>query len=212
MNSGIKTMLVILLIVAVFAGMVYLKHYMSTPEYLSTHHLHNADIPALQASLKADSHYLVKQVAYKDSAILLAIDNPDKTGTDTYFNGKYALNSYTNINMVYVFQYDSAKSIDTMSTDEAIMGTGKRLGKFQEQWVAAYIDSADKSCKPLKKYLQAKMKFPDSFKNEETSYQPESVHRMRVVCKYSFGNDKGKTEERDVNAVIAADGTVVSVQ
>jgi hypothetical protein len=215
MGGGLKTILIIFLILAVFAGLIGLKMYMSSDQYAKAKNpgmLKNADTLLLENNIKADSLYNVKEVLYQDSAIVIAVTNPEKTGTDTYFNKKYGLNDYANIDMVYIFQYDSTKNLRTVSTDDALMGTGKRLGKFQDHWVAAFIDTADKSCKPLKDFIRQKSKYPESFKNEETQYQPENIHKMHVLCKYRLNDSTGKAQLKEITAVVGADGAIISTQ
>ncbi len=214
MKSGVKTILVTIIILVIFACLILVKWYLSSDQYLKKNKkpVKEASIQLLQGNIKADSLYEVKDVLYKDSAILIAVANPEKSGTDIYFNKKYNLNDYDNINMVYVYLYDSTKSLGSVSFDDALMATGKKLGRFQEQWASAYIDTADKSCKPLKKYLQLKMKYPESFKNEETIYQPASIHKMQVVCKYRSKDSTGNPRLNEITALIGSDGTVISTQ
>jgi hypothetical protein len=114
--------------------------------------------------------------------------------------------------MVYIYQFDSAKPLGTASPDDAIMATGKKLGRFQEQWTNRYIDTTDKACKPLKKYLQAKLLYPESFKNEETIFQPESINSMQVICKYRIKDSSGTTVLREITAVIDTGGRIISTK
>ena len=151
-------------------------------------------------------------MVYKDSAVLISVTNPDKSGTEAYFDKKYKLNVYDNINMVGIYQYDSAKPLQSASLEDAMMAKGKKLGRFQEEWSARFIDTTDGSCKPLKKYLQASLKNPASFKNEVTSYQPESIYKMRVVCKYRSIDSFGGKAINDITSVIDTSGHVISVE
>jgi len=171
-----------------------------------------ADTSALSAQLKADSLYDVKQVLFKDSAVLIAVSNPDKSGTETYFDKKYKLNVFDNINMVYIFPYDSTKPLQTASLEDAPMAKGKKMGRFQELWVARFIDTTDNSCKPLKKYLQDSLKNEGSYKTEMTNYQPESISKMRVVSKYSLKDSLGTKTINSISAVVDSSGNVVSVE
>jgi hypothetical protein len=208
-----KNLLIVISVLAVLGCLILLKLYLTSNGYLQKNKKQVekiADIQKLQSDIRSDSLYQVKDMQYRDSAILIAVANPDKSGTDIYFNKKYALNNYGNINMVYVF--DTAKLLDTVSFDDALMATGKKMGAFQDQWTANFIDSSDKSCKPLKKFLQEKMKFPESFKNEETVYQPASIHKMQVVCKYRYLDSAGKRQLKEVTAQIGADGSIISSQ
>ena len=154
----------------------------------------------------------MKQVLFKDSAVLIAVSNPDKSGTETYFDKKYKLNGFDNINMVYIFQYDSAKPLQSLSLEDAPMAKGKKMGRFEELWVAKFIDTTDNSCKPLKKYLQASIRNPESYKTEMTSYQPESISKMRVVSKYSLKDSVGTKTINSISAVIDSSGNVISVE
>ncbi len=63
----------------------------------------------------------MKEVVYKDSAVLISVTNPDKSGTEAYFDKKYKLNGYDNINMVGIYQYNSAKPLQSASLEDAIM-------------------------------------------------------------------------------------------
>jgi hypothetical protein len=208
-----KNLLIVISVLAVLGCLVLLKLYLNSNGYLQKNKKMEqriANIQKLQDDIRADSLYQVKDVQYKDSAILIAVANPDKSGTDMYFNKKFGINGYDNINMVYI--YDTSKSLDSVSFDDALMATGKKMGTFQDQWVANFIDSSDKSCKPLKKFLQQKMKFPESFKNEETVYQPASIHKMQVVCKYRYLDSAGNRQLKEVTAQVGADGSIMSSQ
>ena len=170
-----------------------------------------ADIPSLENNIKTDSLYTVKDIAYKDSGILIALDNPGKSGAENYFDKKYKLNDYGNINMVYIFQYDTTKPLDKISFDDALMAKGKKMARFQTEWTAKFIDTTDGSCKPLKKYLQSTIKNPDSFKNEETSFQPASIYKMQVTCKYKTSDSLGNKMNNDVTALIDTAGLITLV-
>ncbi len=172
---------------------------------------HIADTASLSAKLKSDSLYDVKEVLFKDSGVLIAVNNPDKSGTEAYFDKKYKLNGFANINMVYIFQYDPAKPLASASLEDAAMAKGKKMGRFQEEWVAKFIDTTDGSCTPLKKYLQSSIKSPDSYKNEMTTYQPESIYKMRVLCKYTFTDSIGAKVISSASALVDTSGKVVSV-
>ena len=166
----------------------------------------------LSAKIKSDSLYEVKEVVFKDSGILISVNKPDKSGTEAYFDKKYKLNGYDNVNMVYVYQYDQAKPLQSASLEDAMMAKGKKMGRFQDEWTAKFIDTTDGSCKPLKKYLQSMMKRPESYKNELTNYQPESIYKMRVVCKYMLIDSLGAKAVNDITAVIDTAGNVISTE
>ena len=161
-----------------------------------------ANIVNLVNAIKGDSLYDVKEVLYRDSAMVIAVDNPEKSGTEIYFDKKYRLNEYSNINMVYVYKYDTSKPLQSVSFDDALMAKGKKLGKFQDQWVARFIDSLDGSCRPLKNYLKSKMNVPESFKN---------IHRMQVVCKFRALDSSGAKILSQVTAVVDSNGMIISV-
>jgi hypothetical protein len=214
MKNGMKIFLIILSAIILFTALIELKFYLANKSSKESekNDVKPANIDSLQTKIKSDSLYEVKEVFYKDSGILISVTNPEKSGTDEYFNKKYNLNGYSNINMVYIYEYDSTKPIKSTSLDDAIMATGKKLGRFQEEWAIKYIDTVDKSCKPLKKYLQTGMHFPESFKNEETVYQPESISRMQVVCKYRIKDSLGKTILKQITAVIDTAGKIISTK
>ena len=160
MKNGTKIFLIIISALILFAALIELKIYVDKKSKESAlSELKIANIDSLQLKIKADSLYEVKAVFYKDSGILIAVSNPEKSGTDEYFNKKYDLNSYSNINMVYIFNYDSLKPIKNASLDDAIMATGKKLGRFQQEWTLKYIDTTDKSCRPLKKIFAKQFAF-----------------------------------------------------
>jgi len=214
-TDRIKAFLIILVAIVVFGGLILAKIYISKNQkekvvVALTGQV--ADTATLSKNIKADSLYDVKEVIYKDSAVLISVTNPDKSGTEAYFDKKYKLNGYDNINMVGIYQYNPAKPLQSASLEDAMMAKGKKLGNFQEQWVAKFIDTTDGSCKPLKKYLQASLKNPDSFKNEETSYQPENVYKMRVVCKYISLDSLGAKAINNVTSVIDTAGKIISVE
>ena len=156
MKGSVKTLLVILIILVVFCGMILVKMYITTSMKESKKNIVIASIPTLQNNIKSDSLYDVKDVLYKDSAILIAVSNPDKSGTDIYFNKKYALNGYDNINMVYIYPYDSTKPLSAALPDDALMGTGKKLGKLQEDWVASLYRYERQIMQAFKKIPAAK--------------------------------------------------------
>ncbi|MES1221796.1 MAG: hypothetical protein ABUT20_40235, partial [Bacteroidota bacterium] len=139
-------------------------------------------------------------------------DNPDKSGTENYFDSKYRINSFDNINMVYVYQYDSLQPLDKISLDDALMAKGKKMGRFQDEWAAKFIDTTDGSCRPLKKYLLDSMKISGSVQNEQTQYQPESIHKMRVVWKYKIKDTSGIKPVARLTAVIDTGGKVLSAE
>ena len=56
------------------------------------------------------------------------------------------------------------------------------------------------------------MKYPESFKNQETIYQPENIHKMQVVCKYRFRDSTGNAQLKQVTAEIGQDGQIISTQ
>ena len=149
MSRSLKAILIITIAFLVFAALILAKLYLSSAQKEKERGIAAekiANIPLIEKSLKSDSLYEVRDVTYRDSAILIAVDNPEKSGTEAYFDRKYKLNGYDNINMVYVYKYDTAKPIQTVSFDDALMAKGKKLGKFQDQWVTRYIDSLDGSC------------------------------------------------------------------
>ncbi|MBS1947089.1 MAG: hypothetical protein JST47_04935 [Bacteroidetes bacterium] len=166
----------------------------------------------MKSKIKSDSLYNVEQVAFRDSGVLIAVSNPDKSGMETYFEKKYKLNNYDNINMVYIFQYDPNKSLQSASLEDAIMARGKKMGRFQEQWTARFIDTTDGSCKPLKRYIQLSLKNPMSFKNEITTYQPESIYKMRVLCKYLYTDSSGSRKLGNISALIDTAGQIHSTE
>jgi hypothetical protein len=214
MSKGIKAFLIIIGGLVLFAGLIELKIYLSDKYFKESLKKTRkvANIDSLITQIKMDSLYEIKEVLYKDSAIMISVSNPEKSGTDEYFNKKYNLNGFSNINMVYIYQFDSAKPLAAASPDDAIMATGKKLGRFQEEWTFRYIDTADKACKPLKQYLQAKLLYPESFKNEETIFQPESIHSMQVTCKYRIKDSTGTTVLREIVAVIDTGGKIISTK
>ncbi len=212
MKRSLKAILIITTAFLVFAALILTKLYLSSAQKEKERGIAAgkiANIPLVEKSLKSDSLYEVRDVTYRDSAILIAVDNPEKSGTEAYFDRKYKLNGYDNINMIYVYKYDTGKPIQTVSFDDALMAKGKKLGKFQDEWVARYIDSLDGSCRPLKKYLQAKLKNPAGFVVEETLYQPENIHKMRVVCKYRSRDSLGVKTVSEVTALVDADGSII---
>jgi hypothetical protein len=172
----------------------------------------NADTALLSAKIKSDSLYNVEAVAFRDSGVLIAVNNPDKSGTETYFDKKYKLNGYDNINMVYIFLYDSSKPLQSESLENAIMAKGKKMGRFQDEWAARYIDTLDGSCRPLKKFLQASIKNPASYKNELTNYQPESIYKMRVSCKYIYTDSAGEKVINNISALVDTGGKVSALE
>ena len=212
MSRSLKAILIITIAFLVFAALILAKLYLSSAQKEKERGIAAekiANIPLIEKSLKSDSLYEVRDVTYRDSAILIAVDNPEKSGTEAYFDRKYKLNGYDNINMVYVYKYDTAKPIQTVSFDDALMAKGKKLGKFQDQWVTRYIDSLDSSCKPLKKYLQAKLKNAAGFVMEETLYQPENIHQMRVVCKYRYRDSLGVKNLSEITALVDTAGSII---
>jgi hypothetical protein len=214
MSRILKAIFIIVGALLLFACLIWTKMYIAKKEREKTDLLKSskiANIPNLESDIKGDSLYEVKDVLYKDSAVLIAVDNPEKSGTEAYFDKKYKLNGYENINMVYIYRYDSAKPLQSVSFDDALMAKGKKLGKFQDVWVSKFIDSLDGSCRPLRKYVQAKLNVPSSYKNQETIYQPESIHRMQVVCKYRSLDSLGAKVLNQVTAVIDSDGTIITV-
>lgn len=207
-----KAFFIILAALVLFAALFYSQHYLSSimsPSAKAGRLV--ADINSLKELIKKDSLYQVKEVIYRDSAILIAVENPEKSGTDVYFNNKYQLNSHSNINMVYIYQYDSSLVMQTASFEDALMATGKKMGRFQQEWESRYIDTVDKSCLPLKRYIQLKEAFPSSFKNEETLFQPASIFKMQVVCKYRVKDSSGVSLLKSVTALVDTGGQVVSV-
>ena len=205
-----KTLLIIIAALILFGGLVLLKmHLAKDAKKSSTEKI--ADIPSLENNIKTDSLYTVKNVAYKDSGILIALDSPGKSGAENYFDKKFKLNSYGNINMVYIYQYDSTKPLQQASLDDAIMAKGKKMARFESEWIAKFIDTTDGSCKPLKKYLQSTMKNPASFKNEETNYQPASIYKMHVECKYRVADSLGNKMLNDITASIDTAGSVTVI-
>ncbi|HLK29072.1 MAG TPA: hypothetical protein VKT28_10885 [Puia sp.] len=211
----IKTFLIILAAVIVFGGLVLAKIYVDKNQKKQVVVVLSgqvADTSSLAAKIKSDSLYDVKEVLFKDSGVLISVSNPDKSGTEAYFDKKYKLNNFDNINMVYIFQYDASKPLQTLSFEDAAMAKGKRMGRFQEEWVARFIDTTDGSCKPLKQYVQSSIKNPGSYKNEMTSYQPENIYKMRVVCKYTFADSAGTKTINNISAIVDTAGKVVSVE
>jgi hypothetical protein len=206
----VKTFLIIIAALILFGGLVLLKmHLAKDAKKNSTEKI--ADISSLENTIKADSLYIVKDIAYKDSGILIALDNPGKSGAETYFDKKYKLNDYGNINMVYIYQYDTTKPLNKASFDDALMAKGKKMALFQSEWTAKFIDTTDGSCKPLKKYLQSAMKNPDSFKNEETNFQPASIYKMQVTCKYKTADSLGNKTNNDITALVDTAGLITLV-
>ena len=171
-----------------------------------------ADFNTLSKKIKTDSLYDVREVFFRDSAVLIAVANPDKTSMEAYFDKKYRLNHFDNINLVCIYQYDSLKPLSKMHLEDAIMAKGKRLGRFQDEWVSRFMDTTDGSCAPLKQYLKASIKNAASFKNELTSYQPENIYKMRVICKYSFRDTTWQKSVNDITALIDTGGKVVSLE
>jgi hypothetical protein len=207
----VKAILIIIAALILFGGLVLLKmHLAKDAKKNSTEKI--ADISSLEKNIKTDSLYTVKDVAYKDSGILIALDSPGKSGAENYFDNKFKLNTYGNINMVYIYQYDSTKPLQNTSFDDAIMAKGKKMARFQEIWAAKFIDTTDGSCKPLKKYLESTMKNSESFKNEETNYQPESIYKMHVECKYRVTDSAGKKTLNDITASIDTAGSVTVIE
>ena len=214
MSRTIKTILIIVGALLLFAALILTKMYISKKEKERAALVNSskiANIHNLESAIKGDSLYEVKDILYRDSAILIAVNNPEKSGTEAYFDKKYKVNGYDNINMIYIYKYDSAKPLQSVYFDDALMAKGKKLGKFQEEWVAKFIDSLDGSCRPLKNFLKAKLNAPASFKNQETVYQPASIHRMQVVCKFRALDSSGAKILNQVTALIDSDGTIVSV-
>jgi hypothetical protein len=207
----VKTILIIAVAVVLFGGLILLKMHLSDNAKKTDGANKLADIPALENSIKADSLYTVKDVLYKDSGILIALDNPGKSGAETYFDKKYKLNDYGNINMVYIYPYDSAKPLQQVSFDDAVMAKGRKMGRFQEMWVAKFIDTTDNSCKPLKKYLQSTLQNGLSIKTEETTYQPASIYKMSVESKYSSTDSLGKKTITEVSALVDTGGNVTLI-
>lgn len=207
-----KAFLIILAALLLFGALFYSQQYLRSKAGASAFKSGSvADIRLLQETLRKDSLYQVRAVQYRDSGILIAVDNPDPTGTEVYFNNKYRLNSYSNINMVYIFQYDSALSLSTVSLEDALMATGKRMGRFQQEWTARFIDTADKSCMPLKRYIQLREPVPSSYRNEETVFQPASIFKMQVVCRYRAKDSSGAESLKTVTALVDTSGHIVSV-
>jgi hypothetical protein len=171
-----------------------------------------ADTAMISGKIRSDSLYDVKEVLFKDSGVLISVGNPDKSGTEAYFDKKYKLNGYDNINMVYIFQYDSSKPLKFLSFEDAAMAKGKKMGRFQDEWVARFIDTADGSCRPLKKWLQSSMKDPFSYRNQLTSYQPASIFKMLVINKYTFVDSAGEKVVRNISALVDTGGKVISVE
>ena len=53
------------------------------------------------------------------------------------------------------------------------------------------------------------MNRPESFKNEETVFQPENIHSMQVICKYRARDSLGVAILNQVTAVVDSAGNVV---
>jgi hypothetical protein len=207
----VKALLIIIAALILFGGLIMLKLHLAADEKKKVETGKMADIPSLENKIKSDSLYIVKDILYKDSGILIALDNPGKSGAETYFDKKFKLNDYSNINMVYIYQYDTTKPLQQASLDDAIMAKGKKMARFQEIWVTQFIDTSDGSCKPLKKYLQSTIKNSDIFQTQETSYQPESIHKMRVECKFKITDSLGKKTDNDITASVDTAGLVTLV-
>src|ERR1035438_259557 len=135
MKRTLNAILIVIGAIVLFGGLIWTKMYISAKEKEKAERLNsskNANVVNLINAIKGDSLYDVKEVLYKDSAMIIAVDNPEKSGTEIYFDKKYKLNEYGNINMVYIYKYDSFKPLQTVSFDDALMAKGKKLGKFQE--------------------------------------------------------------------------------
>jgi hypothetical protein len=208
----VKNFLIILAAVIVFGGLVLLKIHLSADAVKKEVTDKKADIVLLEKNVRADSLYNVKDFLYKDSGIMIAVDNPGKSGTENYFDKKYKLNEYSNINMVYIYPYDSLKPLQQASFDEAIMAKGKKMGRFEETWITRFIDTTDGSCRPLKKWLQDSLKYAGTFSNQETNYQPESIYKMRVVFKFKSTDSAGVKSLNDISAVVDTGGRVSAVE
>jgi hypothetical protein len=215
MKRPLTAVLIVVGALLLFGGLIWAKIYLAREAKRKAAIIARsriAAIPRLEQLIRGDSLYGVRDILYRDSAILVAVDNPEKTGTEAYFDRKYKLNTYDNINMVYIYLYDSTKPLQGVSFDDALMAKGKKMGRFQEEWVLKFIDSTDGSCIPLKKYLRAAMSKPESFLNEETTFQPASIHKMQVVCKYRSRDSTGAKELNVVTALIGADGSILSAE
>ncbi|HLX91627.1 MAG TPA: hypothetical protein VKR32_08085 [Puia sp.] len=206
-----KAFVIILIAVILFGGLILLKIHLNGNAKKIGSPTKIANIESLENSIRTDSLYTIKDVLYRDSGILIALDNPGKSGAESYFDRKFKLNDYGNINMVYIFQYDSAKPLNKVSLDDAVMAKGKKMGRFQQLWSAKYIDTTDGSCKPLVKYLRSTMKGTGIIQNEETSYQPESINKMRVDCKYQVIDSLGRKTKADIMAIVDTSGIVTPV-
>ncbi len=212
MGPFLKTIFFIVTAAVLFAALIYTREHFTGRSGRPSSSQTKADIGSLLTRIRHDSLYEVKEALCRDSGILISVSNPDKTGTDIYFNRKYELNHYDNINMVYIYQYDSTRSVDHQRPEDALMATGKRLGRFQQEWESRFIDSADRSCIPLRKWIMSQQNRPGGFKNEETLYQPASIHAMQVVCKYRILTDSGASPLQTITAEIDSAGQVIQAK
>ena len=60
--------------------------------------------------------------------------------------------------------------------------------------------------------MQNSLHFPESFKNEETVYQPQSISQMQVVCKYRIKDSLGKVVLKEVTAVVDSAGKIITTK
>jgi hypothetical protein len=207
----VKALLIIIVAIMLFGGLILLKLHIAADLGNRKVAPKIGDISVLENKIKSDSLYTVRDVLYRDSGMLIALDNPGKSGAEFYFDKKYKLNDYGNINMVYIFQYDTSRPLQKASFDDALMAKGKKMARFQSAWTLKFIDTTDGSCKPLKKLLQQSMHIPASFQNEETSFQPASIYKMQVNCKYLSADSLGKKTLNEVTALVDTAGSITLV-
>ncbi len=161
----------------------------------------------------------IKEVYYnkKDSSFNIAITNKDnvikeKDYSIEYFNNEFHLDTISNIEGVYLFEYVKGKSFKTKDYKEPLVFQSARQAKIIEKFDKNFYDKYSKTYTPLDDYLQKSLNDPSSLEYitmDKTGYT-DGV--FSIEGSFRAKNGFGALVINNVTCHIDTEGNISNVQ
>jgi hypothetical protein len=169
-----------------------------TPKSLAD--LAKAQDSLIKAILKDTVYKVAKVEIGPDSTIKIHVRDPEKGGTDQYFDNSY-----------HLLKTDFIREIAIYKGDKFLYGQGYITAQIVNGWEKKFL-SYNGDCRPLKDYLLKSLNDPDSYEHEETSVNYQGDSTFQVITKFRAKNGFGAMTLQIVSASLDWNGTVIDAK
>lgn len=179
----------------------------------------NVNMDSLVTSVKNCKDFEIKEVYFdkKDSSFNIAITNKDNMIKNheysiEYFNKVYNLDSISNIEGVYLFEFIKGKSFENKGYKNPLVFESTKQAKIISKFDKEYFSTYSNTYKPLHDYLQGTLNDPSSLEFISTEKTGFTDGVFSIQGSFRAKNALGALVINNVTCYIDINGNIANVQ